>query len=278
MVANLRKSWLPMALLDHFHSPLKDAVGWHSFHHVWCTLIAINLNRLLPADYRAVPHVQYGIEVDVAALEVATQGKSPQSLREVATIPYLAMSGDQANGHPTQPAWQPPPPTQLLPFDLLTESVEVLIHSSLTIPTLVGAVELVSESNKDRPAEREAFVTKCEAYLRQGVGLVIVDIVTSRRANLHQELLTRLGEAPVTQPQPPLYTTAYRPFQQEEEIKLAIWQEPLAVGQSLPTMPLWLRREFCAPLALEATYLEACQSLRIPVATAEVVNCKEAAQ
>lgn len=258
-----------MPLLDHFHSPLKDSIGWHSFHHTWCSLIAIDLNRILPDGYRAVPHVQYRLEVDVAALEVTAPGKAPKSLREAATVSYMTMAADQANGHPAQPAWQPPPPTHLIPFSLLNESVEVLIHSSLTIPSLVGAVELVSESNKDRPAEREAFVTKCESYLRQGVGLVIVDIVTNRRANLHQELLARLGETTSPQGQSLLYTTAYRPFQQEEQITLAIWQTALALGEPLPTMPLWLRREVCAPLYLEATYLETCQALRMPVAVAE---------
>lgn len=264
-----------MPLLDHFHAPLAPKRQWHSFHHAWCSVIAFQLNRFLPDGYRAEPHVQYGIEVDVAALEVSEYSKTPKSLREVATVPYLAMSAEYANGHIEQPTWRPPPPNQLLPFDLLTESVEVLIYSSLTIPSLVGAVELVSEANKDRPAEREAFVTKCESYLRQGVGLVIVDVVTSRRANLHQELLSRLGQAPLTKKQPPLYTTAYRPFQQDEEIMLAIWHESLALGEPLPTMPLWLRREFCAPLDLEATYVETCQSLRISIDVGEPTSHEE---
>lgn len=264
-----------MPLLDHFHPPVKDAVGWHSFHHAWCTLIAISLNRFLPDNYRATPHVQYGIEVDVAAVEVTTSGKAPKSLREVTTVPYATMSIEQGNGHEEQTGWQPPPPSQLLPFSLLTDSVEVLIHNSMTIPSLVGAVELVSEANKDRPAERAAFVTKCEAYLHQGVGLVIVDIVTSRRANLHQELLARLGQEPTVQNQPPLYTTAYRPFQQDEQITLAIWQEQLTLGQSLPTMPLWLRREYCAPLALEATYVETCQALRLSLAETGILENRD---
>lgn len=264
-----------MPLLDHFHSPLKDEVGWHSFHHAWCTYIATALNRILPEHYRATPHVQYGLEVDVAALEVRTPTKSPKSLREVATVPYTTLSTEPANGHAERSIWRPPPPTQLLPFSLLTESVEVLIYNSMTIPSLVGAVELVSESNKDRPAERKAFVTKCQSYLNQGAGVVIIDVVTSLRANLHQELLKHLGETPSTQKQPPLYTTAYRPFQQDEAIKLAIWQEALALGKPLPTMPLWLRHEFCAPLNLDATYIETCQSLRIPLDRTEAANSKE---
>jgi len=80
---------------------------------------------------------------------------------------------------------------------------------------------------------------------------------------------------PPTQKLPLLYTTAYRPFQQDEEITLAVWHESLALGEPLPIMPLWLRREFCAPLDLEATYVETCQSLRIPNARVEPTNLAE---
>jgi hypothetical protein len=57
---------------------------------------------------------------------------------------------------------------------VLTDLVEVQVFSDSEGPTPVGAIELVSPSNKDRPAERDAFVSKCASYLQQGVGLVIV--------------------------------------------------------------------------------------------------------
>lgn len=57
---------------------------------------------------------------------------------------------------------------------------------------LVAAIELISPGSKDRPSHREAFVTKCAAYLQQNVSVIIVDIITSRRANPHAELMARL--------------------------------------------------------------------------------------
>ena len=71
--------------------------------------------------------------------------------------------------------------------------VEVGIFSRSGGPQLAGAVELVSPANKDRPLHREAFMSKCATYLQAGVGLVIVDVVTERPADLHRELLLRLG-------------------------------------------------------------------------------------
>ena len=95
------------------------------------------------------------------------------------------------NSDPASLLWTPPAPTKTLPFEFSDETVEVTIYGSEAGPTLTGAIELISPANKDRQTHRDAFVSKCETYLRRGIGLVIVDIVTSRHANLHHELLGR---------------------------------------------------------------------------------------
>jgi hypothetical protein len=38
----------------------------------------------------------------------------------------------------------------------------------------------------------------------------------------------------------------------------------LAIGQPLPTLPLWLADDRSVPLELEASYEETCRILRIP--------------
>ncbi len=45
--------------------------------------------------------------------------------------------------------------------------------------------------------EVSAFAIKCASYLHQGVSLIIIDIITSRRANLHNEILALLPSARV---------------------------------------------------------------------------------
>jgi hypothetical protein len=74
----------------------------------------------------------------------------------------------------------------------MTDVVEFLIFDQEAGPTLAGAIELVSPANKDRPAHRDAFVSKCSAFVQQGIRLMIVDVVTDRSADLHAELLARL--------------------------------------------------------------------------------------
>ncbi len=62
-------------------------------------------------------------------------------------------------------------------------------------PTLVAAIELVSPSNKDRPQTRLAFAIKCASYLAQGIHLIVVDVVTNRTANLHNEIMALMEKA-----------------------------------------------------------------------------------
>jgi hypothetical protein len=222
-----------MPLLDHFHPPLSERRHWHAFHNSWATYLSSQLNALLPEGYFAKANVQFGIEIDVAAFE--------------------------EGGAPTPRADRtPPPPQASLPLELQGAVVEVGIFSRTGGPLLAGAVELVSPANKDR----EALVSKCAAYLQAGVGLVLVDVVTDRSADLHRELLARVG-AGDPGPGPSLSGSAYRPVERNGAPALDVWREPLALGQRLPTLPLWLRGGLCLPVELEATYERTCVEQRI---------------
>lgn len=143
------------------------------------------------------------------------------------------------------------------------DDFEVQVFSSATGPVLVAAIELVSPANKDRPETRRAFAAKCAAYLR-GIGVIVVDIVTSRHANLHDELMTLLGQDSFVFPTPaPLYATAYRPAHRQDKNEIDLWREPLSVGGLLPTLPLAVRGLGSLPIDLEATYMEARKRGRI---------------
>lgn len=226
-----------MALLDHFHAPLKGRRHWHGFHNAWATHIATQLNRILPPEYFAEPNVQFGIEVDVAAFE------EEQPLWE----PIFA--------------YAPPLPVQTIPLALITDVVEVEIYSDSVTPTLMGAIEIVSPANKDRASHRQAFVSKCASLLHQGVCVLIVDIVTARRANLHDELL-REFDAHEPAWNAALYAASYRPTEHHGSTIMQIWREQLLLGDSLPTLPLWLRGS-SLPVNLDESYQRTCEALRI---------------
>src|SRR5712691_4758102 len=171
-----------MPLLDHFHPPLSAERRWESFHSSWATRIADALTeQWLPPNYIAEEHVHIGpsVEIDVGTLERDALTSGGEGTGAVTTVsPKL---------------WTPPAPDAVLPA-VFPDTFEVRVLSLDTGPKLVAAIELISPGNKDRPAERRAFATKVASYLYQGISVIIVDIVTNRRANLHNEVL-RVMEA-----------------------------------------------------------------------------------
>jgi hypothetical protein len=227
-----------MPLLDHFHPPLSERRKWHSFHHAWATMIAFDLNHRLPPGYFADPNVQYGIEIDVAAFEE-----------------------DKSNPAPT--SWTPPAPTMTIPITLITDIVEVQVYSSQAGPVLIGAIELVSPANKDRPASRDAFVSKCASFVQQGIGLIVVDIVTDRKADLHADLLRRLNDSMSFPNSADLWAASYRPWRADRQTTLQIWHHSLAVGAPLALVPFWLKGGLHVEIDLDATYQHTCREERM---------------
>ncbi|HKI31699.1 MAG TPA: DUF4058 domain-containing protein [Gemmataceae bacterium] len=148
-------------------------------------------------------------------------------------------------------------------FAVEIDILEVLVYGEEDEPALTGVVKFVSPPNKDQPARRYSYVSKCAAYVQQGVGLIVVDIVSDRSGNLHGELLARLQAPELPPVGADLYAVAYRPVSGDAEPRLEIWSAALAIGQPLPTLPLWLRGGPCLPVELEATYERTRQEQRV---------------
>ena len=163
---------LTMPLLDHFHPPLRVRRHWEGLHSAWANEISRRLNEVLPSRYFAEPHVRVGgIEVDIRTFDEEEGYASAEE------------------GGVGVAVWAPPKPSRVvaLNFEDL-DLFEVRVMTDREGPQLVAAIELVSPANKDRPAHRQMFAIKCASYLQEGIGLVLVDVVTDRLANLHDEL------------------------------------------------------------------------------------------
>jgi hypothetical protein len=235
-----------MPLLDHFHAPLHPRHPWESFHGSWCNAIMRQLNRLLRPRYFAAFQVHLGtqVEADVAEFEAAT----------------TALTEGNGAGGLAIATWAPPAVTLTMPA-LFPDDIEVQVIDTRDGAVLVGVVEMVSPRNKDRQDARDAFTAKCAAYLQRGIGVVVVDVVTSRLANLHDELVDRLRQ-PGSCHMPEetgLYAACYRPVHRAESNAIDAWLMPLAVGQPLPTVPLALRGAGLVPVDLEQSYSGACE-------------------
>jgi hypothetical protein len=92
------------------------------------------------------------------------------------------------------------------------------------------------------------------------VSVVVIDIVTPRRANLHNELLAYLKAPDGLLPEKDhLYAAAYRPVLRDQKPQIDVWAEACQVSAPLPTMPLRLTGDLFVPVEFEATYLETCR-------------------
>ncbi len=237
-----------MPLLDHFHPPLSRSHPWRAFHGAWAAAIARLLNAgVLPSGYYAVPFLDRDgpIEIDVATL------RQPQE----------ANTSDEG----TSPqAWSPPSPSLALAIEWPeNDSVSVEIRTENGDPQLAAAIELVSPGNKDRAKAKAALASKCADYLRRGCGLVVVDVVTTRRANLQADLFAELGLEGSNPNANGLSAISYRSIGRAEEGQLLIWSADLEIAKPLPILPLWLGAEVSVPLDLEVSYQAACNDLLI---------------
>lgn len=231
-----------MPLLDHFRPPVIETIQWNTFHAVWAGSIADSLTQSVPREFQVREHLKLGggVEIDVAAI------RHPPG----------------TNGTPTERAsdWQPGRPAATIPA-VFPDQFEVLVYRQFGGRQLVAAIELISPGNKDAPDSRGAFAGKVASYLHEGVSVLIIDVVTERKANLHDEIvrLMRMPSNLEMSAEPALYAASYRPVLREKRAEIDIWTNPLRIGDPLPTMPLRLIADYFVPVELEATYTAACR-------------------
>jgi hypothetical protein len=247
-----------MPLRDHFRTPQGTRLPWESIHSGWIGEIAGRLNELLPNDYVALDRMRIdgGLEIDIGVAE-GDKDESP--------VESPGTNGRTGTALATARAvYTPPPATGNSPFDF-PDVAEVRVFTNRGEGKLVGAIELVSPGNKDRDAKHEAFVAKCLDYLAAGACVVVIDVVTERRANLHNEIVRRIGApADVELPgESHLYAVTYRPVVRKDQPELDLWVDTLTLGELLPTMPLRLFDDYFVPVELERTYTEACRRRKL---------------
>ncbi len=239
-----------MPLLDHFHPPVSERRCWEGFHGLWAAALVEKLNRdVLAEDYFADMQVYIGSQVEV---DIATVEETRTTTERGATATRL------------EPAWAPAATALIVPT-VFPDEIEVQVFATVTGAALVAAIELVSPGNKDRPETRRAFAAKCVSYLTRGIGLIVVDIVTNRLANLHNEVIALLDRAEpfLLTPAATTYAVAYRPSRQPSGDQIELWAHPLLLGQPLPLLPLALRNAGVVPVDLEETYSEARERSRL---------------
>ena len=118
---------------------------------------------------------------------------------------------------------------------------------------VVAVIELVSPGNKDSRNAIRTFAEKVGDLIRQGVNVLVVDPFPPGPRDpqgIHKVILDEIGDQPFELPPgKPLTLASY----QAEPTRTA-YVEPIAVGDPLPEMPLFLIEEWYVDVPLEETY------------------------
>lgn len=220
---------------------------FHDFHCTWIPLIKIQLNDgLLPGGYYAqVEQVAGQLTADVLTLQTDGGAESePESQGGIAVDiapPQVEITASLEAAHYTSRARR-----------------LVVRHSS--DDRVVAVIEVVSPGNKASRREWRRFVDKAVSLILDGRHLLVVDLFPPGPRDpqgAHGEIWTELGDESYKTPTgKPLTLAAYA----AGDVPRA-YVQPLAVGDALQAMPLFLTSGTYITVPLAETYQAAYRSV-----------------
>src|SRR5207302_10448662 len=117
---------------------------------------------------------------------------------------------------------------------------------------VVCIVEIVSPGNKSSRAALRAFVEKTIEFLRQGIHVLVIDLLppTPRDPQgIHKAVWDEIEEEPFEPPHDkPLTLAAYVAGDLFTGVETTAYVEPVGVGDVLPDMPAYLERTGYVPV------------------------------
>lgn len=219
----------------------------HDFHQKWTVTICNSLNAggLPPGYFAMVEQQTGGPEPDVVTLELSPPASS---------VP----GGLAIDLHPPQ--------TRFVQRYQAAGYARKANRVTVRHPDgdVVAILEIVSPGNKDSRHAICAFARKAVEFLRAGVNLLIVDPFPPGRRDpqgIHKVIWDWFHEEPFTlPPDKPLTLAAY-----VAGSETVAYVEPVAVGDALPDMPIFLAANRYVPCPLEATYQTAWEQFPVPL-------------
>ncbi len=221
-----------------------EAGIFHDFHHAWIEEIKRALNGgLLPDDYYAMAEQHAaGFGPDVLTLQETDGEETDAGSRPPST---------SGNG-----LLLAPPKARLLgetDWEFYRRKQNTVTVRHVSGDRIVAMVEVVSPGNKNTRHGLRAFVEKAAELLDKRIHLLILDLHPPGKRDPHgihvaiwEEIAGQEVEPP---PDKPLTLASY-----ESGLRLRAFVEPVAVGDALPDMPLFLEPEGYINVPLESTY------------------------
>ena len=219
-----------------------EAGIFHAFHHGWINEIARVLNQGgLPTDYYALPEqAAAGYGSDVLTLQDQRSDEDEPNGGGVATATLLQ----------TRPQTRFMAESDTALYPRLKSAIAVRHVSD---DRLVAWAEIVSPGNKAGRRPFQEFINKACELLEHRIHPLIIDPFppgprdpNGTHAAIWQELQEDEFQLPADKQ---LTLVAY-----ECDLITRAYIEPVAVGDVLPNMPLFLEPNGCVMVPLEATY------------------------
>jgi hypothetical protein len=219
---------------------------FHDFHNTWIGDLRTALNtEILPPDYYALSEQVAGdTGPDVLTLQAVQDNGRPASAPRADGVTTVATLPPKVRV------------TQRFEESAYVRKRKTLVIRHSSDDRIVAMIEILSPGNKASAAELRRFLYKATAALHQDINLLVVDLFPPTKRDpqgIHGAIWAEYGdesyEAP---PDKPLTLAAYA----GELVKTA-YVEPIAAGDALPDMPLFLDWESYVLVPLEATYQQA---------------------
>jgi Protein of unknown function (DUF4058) len=218
-----------------------DERGWDGVHLLWLAQMLDWIQPRLPEGYRAYVGAVPALTVD------ASNGRPDLNVRQWTPTAGNATAANSVAA---------PDQEGVATFELDPQrAIHIDLHGQL-----IAAIELVSPRNKDRPGARDRYLGRYVGYLRQGVHLLLIDVLPRPSGfSFADAIAADLGLAN-DPPMPPPCAVSYRvdgPL--PEGTLMATWRRPMQVGQPLAVIPLALNIGQAIDIDLEQTYQQAAR-------------------
>ena len=227
-----------------------EAGIFHAFHHDWTTEIARALNRgLLPSAYYALPeHLAGGLGPDVLTLCRPVRGDATSTAEPTNGGVALALAPPRVRIRMQSEA------------NRYAAKAKVVTIRHVSNHQVVALVEIVSPGNKNNQNGLNAFVRKAREALAAGIHLLLIDLFPSSKREpqgIHGAVWSEdCGEDYALPEDKPSTCVAYVGGPGAEA-----FVEPVAVGDTLPEMPLFLTPDMYVLVPLETTYQSAWEGM-----------------
>lgn len=225
-----------------------EAGIFHAFHLAWIGQLQNAMNRgILPKDYYALAEQDVGdVQPDVLTLQRKKKG----------------LGGLPPNDTSLMVAEVPPKVWQTESYEAepyLVKQRTLAIHAA-NDDRIVALIEIVSAGNKSGSIPFDRFVEKARNCFAHQVNLLIVDLHRTTKRDpqgIHGAIMGDFNDDAYVAPADKRLTLV----SYEAGIPLNAYIQPVAPGDLLPSMPLFIERGRYVNVPLEQTYLTAFEGL-----------------